>query len=332
MAERSQALQIVTFASYTTTNRDLLIPNPHHSAVIFNPSIGAGQAQIYIFNTIAELNAWESFLHYYNGSAEPANNEVPVWNATTKRFELIAGGAAHTLLDGDRHTDTADSGSLATGSIIREFSGSWQEFNRRLPSSGFITMLGFQSGDAVPSWQDLFDDSGTPAAVAAAAADGTEIFASRKDHVHPHPASQHAAGGAMPLFSPHTYVFPADADLDEDVAVGDQQGGFNHHSYDSAETVKRIITEFETAPTGADAKIQLEYADGEDWDTLAWGTEIDLITHAAGQKTVITTSGFTNASIPANRSVRMNVDQVGSTVAGKNLTVHVEVLRPLVTG
>ena len=107
--------------------------------------------------------------------------------------------------------------------------------------------------------------------------------------------------------------------------------GHFHHSYDAAETVKRIITEFETAPTGQAATIQLEYGDTDDLDTVSSWTEIDAVSHADGAKTIITTT-FTNASIPANRLIRMNVDQVGSTVAGKNLTVHMQVLRPLVIG
>ncbi len=330
MVERNQALQIVTFAAYTTTNRDLLIPDPQHGAVILNTTLR--QPQIFIFNPIAELNAWESFLHYYNASAEPAANAVPVWNATNKRWELTSLALAHEILSAT-HTNTNVSPSIALGQIMQVDTGLlWQAQARPTVAANFKEYWGFSNGATRGAYHALFDDGADPESIAAAAATGSDVEVARRDHVHPHPASQHAAGGAMALFSPHTYVFPSDSDLDADVAVGDQQGGFNHHSYDSAETVKRIITEFETAPTGADAIIQLEYADSDDWDDPDSFTEIDIITHPAGQKTVVTTGGFTNASIPGNRRIRQNVDQVGSTVAGKNLTTHLQVLRPLVTG
>ena len=116
----------------------------------------------------------------------------------------------------------------------------------------------------------------------------------------------------------------------ENVTVGDNQAGVFHHSYDNAETVKRLITEFEVAPTGSAATIQLEYGDTDDLDTVASWTEIESQSHTASAKTIIATSSFTNSSIPANRLIRMNVDAVGSTEPGENLTVHLQTLRPLV--
>ncbi len=330
MPERSQALQIVTFAAYTTPNRDLLIPAPQHGAVLFNMTLR--QPQIFIFNTDAELNAWESFLHYYNASADPANNEVPVWNNSNKRWELSGLPMAHGLLSAT-HLDTQPFGPTITlGSIIQGDTGNvWTELSRATVDVDELFALVCENSSTRVSWLKILDTVSNPEDVAAVAAQGTSLVVPHIDHVHAHPASQHAAGGEMALFSPHTYVFVADADLDDDVATGDNQMGHFHHSYDAAETVKRIITEFETAPTGQAATIQLEYGDTDDLDTVSSWTEIDAVSHADGAKTIITTT-FTNASIPANRLIRMNVDQVGSTVAGKNLTVHMQVLRPLVIG
>lgn len=128
-----------------------------------------------------------------------------------------------------------------------------------------------------------------------------------------------------------TYVWGSDSAIGADVATGDAQGALYHHSGNQTEDVRKIVTDFETAPTGSAATIQLEYGDTDDLDTVASWTEIDSISHTAGAKTILTHAGFTNDTIPANRLIRMNLDAVGSTEPGEDLHVHLMVKRQFTT-
>jgi hypothetical protein len=140
------------------------------------------------------------------------------------------------------------------------------------------------------------------------------------------------AGGTMtgPItgaFSEHTYPFVPDAAQGEDIIVGDQQG-ILHHSGDQEETVTAVYLDSETAPTGASLIIELEYGDTDDLDTVGAWTRIDLVTLTATNKSVKDSSP-TQATLPANRLIRLNVDQVGSTLTGADAAVHMKVLRKL---
>lgn len=320
----SRSFELVTFKQLFLDDRDLIL-TPRGGFVIFNKDVDA--LQVYITSPI-DTPVWQQLLSYYNNDAYPSGDEIAIWNASNERFEMEA--VQHDLLDGDWHGDTAD-GTVLQGDVIIGATGpKWTRLSKPNAGSDEVYALAAINGQSRPVWHLVLDGVTAPQNVAASAASGTSLLATPVDHVHAHPASQHAAGGAIPLYSPHTYVFPASAALNRNVTVGDQQGGFVHHSYDSAETVKRIVTEFGTAPTGQDAIIQLEYGDTDDMDTVGSWTEIELQTHTDGAKTVSATSGFTNATIPANRVIRMNLDQRGSTVKGQNLTAHLQVLRPLV--
>jgi len=133
------------------------------------------------------------------------------------------------------------------------------------------------------------------------------------------------------LYSVHTYVFVPDAAFDADVATGDQQG-IVHHSGDNNETVIAWGIDEPTVSTGAALKIQLEFGNTDDLDTVASWTEIDIDDLPVGTKSVQFAVGVvTNSTITANRLIRMNVDQVGSTIAGANASVWLRVKRPLVT-
>ncbi|KKN62502.1 hypothetical protein LCGC14_0511180 [marine sediment metagenome] len=132
------------------------------------------------------------------------------------------------------------------------------------------------------------------------------------------------------LYSVHTYVFVPDAAKGVDIAIGDQQS-IVHHSGDNNETVIAWGIDAETAPTGASLNIQLEFGNTDDLDDVASWTEIDAEVLAISAKSVKFTGSFTNATITANRLIRMNVDQVGSTVAGQDGSVWLRVKRPLVT-
>lgn len=153
---------------------------------------------------------------------------------------------------------------------------------------------------------------------------GAEFVGVMETHVHT------GTGTGGKLSSIHTYVWVPDAEFDADVATGDAQG-IHHHSGPAAEECVKLIIEFETAPTGAAITIELEYGDTNDLDTVASWTRIVLGTLAISAKTVEITS-FDVSTIPLDRLIRMNVDQVGSTIAGQNGSIHLEVRRPLDTG
>lgn len=143
------------------------------------------------------------------------------------------------------------------------------------------------------------------------------------------PTHTHAsAAEAGIIYSVHQYIFTPDAAPGADIATGDQQGNI-YVSGPTAETVKRIVSICETAPVTTAATFELEYGSTEDLDTPPTWTRIDLFSHTAGQKTVLSTS-FDQTSIPAQRLIRMNVDAAGGTPA-KDSTLIMEVWRPLKT-
>jgi hypothetical protein len=129
--------------------------------------------------------------------------------------------------------------------------------------------------------------------------------------------------------SEHTYVFLPDAAKGADIAVGNQQG-ILHHSGDQEEMVTAVYLDSEAAPTGANLIVVLEYGDTDNLDTVGSWTTIDTVTLTATNKSV-KDSTPTQATLPANRLIRMNVDQVGSTVAGADAAVHMKVKRKLTT-
>jgi hypothetical protein len=130
------------------------------------------------------------------------------------------------------------------------------------------------------------------------------------------------------LYSVHQYIFTPDAAPGDAIVAGDQQGNI-YVSGPSNETVKRIVSHCETAPVTSAATWQIEFGNTEDLDTVDSWTEIDLFSHTAAAKTIVSTS-FTNATITAQRIIRFNVDAIGGTAA-KDVTVSMEVWRPLQT-
>jgi hypothetical protein len=164
------------------------------------------------------------------------------------------------------------------------------------------------------------------------ATDNTKVLAFQVDQVTTGttrtitvPDADITLGGA----SEHTYVFVPDAAKGDDIAVGDQQG-ILHHSGDQEETVTAVYLDAETAPTGASLIIVVEFGDTDDLDTVGAWTTIDTVALTATNKSV-KDSTPTQATLPANRLIRMNVTQVGSTVTGKDAAVHVKVKRKLTT-
>lgn len=91
----------------------------------------------------------------------------------------------------------------------------------------------------------------------------------------------------------------------------------------------RTITEayavVKTAPTGASILIDVEYStdDGATWTSIWDNDQGDRLTIAASSKDDDQTT-FDTTSIASGSLLRIAVDQVGSTIAGADLTVTVK--------
>lgn len=191
----------------------------------------------------------------------------------------------------------------------------------------------------VPSTQ-AFGDS---------AAVGTAAFAARRDHLHAMPANPvtahvaagdphtqyrlesdnhtHASSGAQggALYSYVNYLFQPDTAPGQNVTA--QTAKTYHHSGPSAETADALYVDAVTAPGASGLPITVAYADTNDLDTAASWTTIATVT-LSSEKSTLQTS-MTNASIPANRLIRMVVGTIVGTP--QDVTANLRVKRPLVT-
>lgn len=118
--------------------------------------------------------------------------------------------------------------------------------------------------------------------------------------------------------SRHTYVFVPNAAVDVAVVTGPQL--VIHHTSATAEANIKAWIDAGTAPTGASLIIDIEQGDTDDLDTVASWSQVVRLTLPAGQKSVSTTS-WTIPTLTADRLLRINVIQVGSTEPGRNVEV-----------
>lgn len=89
-----------------------------------------------------------------------------------------------------------------------------------------------------------------------------------------------------------------------------------------AQTISKVVSIVKTAPTGASLIVDVEKStdNGQTWTSLWATTTADRPTVAAGANEGVTTDFDTN-TVAAGDYLRMAIDQVGSTVAGADLTV-----------
>lgn len=92
-----------------------------------------------------------------------------------------------------------------------------------------------------------------------------------------------------------------------------------------ARTISEVYAVVKTAPTGASLIVDVEVSedDGVTWTSIWNTTTANRITIAASSKSDNQTS-FDTTSISSGSLLRIAVDQVGSTVAGADLTVTVK--------
>lgn len=92
-----------------------------------------------------------------------------------------------------------------------------------------------------------------------------------------------------------------------------------------ARTITEVFAVVKTAPTGASIIIDVEYStnNGSTWTSIWNTTPANRLAITASNRTGSQTS-FDTTSIASGSLIRIAIDQVGSTVAGANLTVTVK--------
>lgn len=245
-------------------------------------------------------------------------------SGTADDLDTISGGAAGDLI-------FLFNGAAANDITLRHNIGATANRMLLLTARNFVLDSG-QDGvwllkaSAASPWiqvsHPLLTGTVTPADVAAAAAVGTNNRLADALHVHAHPPSQHASGGALALYSTRPHENVPDAAFDAVITAGDMQGKVLH-SDPSGETAYSLEVDSETAPGASGLPVTWKYGDTNDLDTAASWTTIATIT-LSSEKSLRTTS-MTNAAIPASRLVQMNIGTiVGSPKnAGSSLWVKV---------
>jgi hypothetical protein len=114
----------------------------------------------------------------------------------------------------------------------------------------------------------------------------------------------------------NAYVMPVVGVL----VVGDDAGAVWHRVMETS-TIVEVQAAIKTAPTGANIILDVETsADGSSWSSI-WtaGNRLNIVAGAKlANTTVIDTPTITKGHV-----MRVNIDQIGSTIAGSDLTVNV---------
>jgi len=132
------------------------------------------------------------------------------------------------------------------------------------------------------------------------------------------------AGDLAAVYVPVQYVFLPDAAVGATIVAGDQQGAI-HHSGPNAETALRLYIDAETAPGASGLPITIQFGDTDDLDTVAsWTT---IVTGTLSSQKSDKTDSMSQATIPANRLIRMNIGTIVGTPADATITLRVK--RPL---
>jgi hypothetical protein len=86
-------------------------------------------------------------------------------------------------------------------------------------------------------------------------------------------------------------------------------------------TIKKATANAKTAPTGAALLFDINYStDNSSYSTI-WSTQANRLTIAAGAKSGTTTT-FNTTAVAADSFLSIDIDQVGSTVAGQDIVVE----------
>ena len=134
------------------------------------------------------------------------------------------------------------------------------------------------------------------------------------DHTH---ASTGLQAGA--LYVQRSFLWTPDAAPATTIVAGDQQGHIAH-SGPGGLTAVTLYVDAETAPGASGLPITVQYGDTNDLDTVASWTTIATYT-LSSEKSNKQTS-MTNATVPADRLMRMNVGTIVGTPNDATITLE----------
>lgn len=108
-----------------------------------------------------------------------------------------AGGGAHAILSAT-HTDTLADSVVDGDVIIGNVTPKWSRLAISIPAANVRNVLGVDNGELRPSWKTALDATApTTIAESAAAAAGTSLVFSHRDHTHGAPATWAATAHAV---------------------------------------------------------------------------------------------------------------------------------------
>ncbi len=141
-------------------------------------------------STLSKWLAVEASLTAHEAAADPHPGYL-----TPAEHTAIGDGSphharAHVILDSNDHTDTL-TGTVVDGDvIIGNVTPKWSKLAITVPAANILNVLGVANGELRPSWKATHDATNpTTIGVSDAAAPGTSLISSHRDHQHGSPAT-----------------------------------------------------------------------------------------------------------------------------------------------
>jgi hypothetical protein len=234
-------------------------------------------------------------------------------NATTARTSLGLGTAA-TAATGD--FATAAQGALAATAVQPAALSSYQPLDSDLTSIAALTTTSFgrsllTQADAAAArsaigagTSSLAVSSSAPAALAATAAAGSSTDAARSDHAHQRDSD--------------VIVIPV-GDESTALTTGTNKVRFR---LPFAATLLAVRANVNTAPTGSTLIV-----DVNETGTSVLSTKLSIDASETSSTTAATAAVISDSSLADDAEVSIDIDQIGSTVAGAGLKVSLFVRR-----
>lgn len=164
------------------------------------------------------------------------------------------------------------------------------------PSSGLRNVVAIDNAETVYKNAALFDTT-DPAALAAAADDGTAMTAARRDHVH-----------AIPIVGTWAVIQVACSDTTTAITAGNGKVTFR---MPFAMTLTAVRASVSTAPTGSTILI-----DVNETGTTVLSTKLMIDASEKTSTTAATPAVISDSALADDAEITVDFDQVGSTVSG----------------
>lgn len=182
-----------------------------------------------------------------DGAPSVANvTEIKVTNGTLTdntggSVSIDITGAPHDIFSAT-HGDTTGAASPVDGdTIIGNATPKWSKLAISVPAANVRNVLGVDNGETRPSWKTALDATG-PADIASAAAAGTSLVFSHRDHAHRGVVSVNKSGGAT-LYGAVTLSAGANVTLTQsgqDVAIAAAAGSLEVKEIDGTPDVSGV--------------------------------------------------------------------------------------------